>query len=105
MPHIKLINLLIRELHHCSLRGDFRVSRPAEIFQFDRFPLKINFKRACNCNYGIPRLGSNLQFKKKYTRGPKGFHEIQLITYRREIFWFEYLFDLLLQIQCFSLLA
>ena len=71
MPHIKLINLLIRELHHCSLRGDFRVSRPAKIFQFDRFSLEINFKRARNCYYGIPRLGSNLQLKKKYTKGLK----------------------------------
>ena len=58
MPHMKLINLLIRELHHSSLRGDFRVSRPAEIFQFDRFSLEINFKRVRSCNYGVPRLGS-----------------------------------------------
>ena len=58
MPHMKLINLLVRELHHCSLRGDLRVSRPAEIFQFGRFSLEINFKRARSCNYGIPRLGS-----------------------------------------------
>ena len=58
MPHMKLINLLIRELHHSSLRGDFRVSRPAEIFQFDRFSLEINFKRARSCNYGVPRLRS-----------------------------------------------
>ena len=57
MPHMKLINLLIRELHHCSLRGDFQVSRPAKIFQFDRFFKEINFKRARGCNYGIPRLG------------------------------------------------
>ena len=58
MPHMKLINLLIRELHHSSLRGDFRVSRPAEIFQFDRFSLEINFKRVRSCNCGVPRLGS-----------------------------------------------
>ena len=58
MPQMKLINLLIRELHHCSLRGDFRVLRPAEICQFDRFSLEINFKRARSYNYGIPRLGS-----------------------------------------------
>ena len=58
MPHMKLINLLIRELHHSSLRGDFRVSCPAEIFQFDRFSSEINFKRARSCNYGVPRLGS-----------------------------------------------
>ena len=60
MPHMKLItcNLLIRELHNCSLRSDFRVSRPAETFQFDRFSLEINFKRARSCNYGILRLGS-----------------------------------------------
>ena len=58
MPHMKLINLLIRELHHCSLRCDFRVSRPAEIFQFDCFSLEIDFKRARSCDYGIPRLGS-----------------------------------------------
>ena len=56
MPHMKLINLLIRELRHCSLRADFRVS--AEIFQFDRFSLEINFKRAYSCNYEIPRLAS-----------------------------------------------
>ena len=37
--------------------GDFRVSRHAEICQFDRFSLEINFKRARSCNYGIPRLG------------------------------------------------
>ena len=58
MLRMKLINLLIRELHHSSLRGDFRVSRPAEIFQFDRFSLEINFKRARSFNYGVPRLGS-----------------------------------------------
>ena len=58
MPHMKLINLLIRELRHCSLKADFRVSRPAEIFQFDRFSLEINFKRARSCNYEIPRLAS-----------------------------------------------
>ena len=58
MPHMTLMNLLIRELHHSSLRGDFRVSRPAEIFQFDRFSLEINFKRARSSNYGVPRLGS-----------------------------------------------
>ena len=39
---MKLINLLIRELDNCSLGGgggggDFRVSRHAEIYQFDRF--------------------------------------------------------------------
>ena len=53
---MKLINLLIRELDNCSLGGDFRVSRHAEICQFDRFSLEINFKRARSCNYGIPRL-------------------------------------------------
>ena len=53
---MKLINLLIRELENCSLGGDFRVSRHAEICQFDRFSLEINFKRAHSCNYGIPRL-------------------------------------------------
>ena len=58
MPHMKLINLLIRELHHSGLRGDFRVSHPAEIFQFHRFSLEINFKRARSCNYRVPRLGS-----------------------------------------------
>ena len=53
---MKLINLLIRELDNCSLGGDFRVSRHAEICQFDRFSLEINFKRARSCNYGIPAL-------------------------------------------------
>ena len=53
---MKLINLLIRELENCSLGGDFRVSRHAEICQFNRFSLEINFKRARSCNYGIPRL-------------------------------------------------
>ena len=43
-----------------QFKSDFRVSRPAEIFQFDRFSLETNFKRARNCYYGIPRLGSNL---------------------------------------------
>ena len=42
---------------------DFRVSRHAEICQFDCFSLEINFERACSCNYGIPRLGSS---KKMY---------------------------------------
>ena len=51
---MKLINLLIRELDNCSLEGYFRVSRLAEICQFDRFSLQINFKRARSCNYGIP---------------------------------------------------
>ena len=53
---MKLINLLIRELGNCSLRGDFPVSRHAEICQFDRFSSEINFKRVRSCNYGIPRL-------------------------------------------------
>ena len=53
---MKLINLLIRELNNCSLGGDFRVSRHAEICQFDRFSLESNFERARSCNYGIPRL-------------------------------------------------
>ena len=53
---MKLINLLVRELDNCSLGGDFRVSRHAEICQFDRFSLEINFKRARSCNYGIPTL-------------------------------------------------
>ena len=53
---MKLINLLIRELDNCSLGGDFLVSRHAEICQFDRFSLEINFKRVRSCNYGIPRL-------------------------------------------------
>ena len=49
----------MRELDNCSLAGDFRVWRPTEICQFDRFSLEINFKRARSCNYGIPRLGSS----------------------------------------------
>ena len=53
---MKLINLHIRELDNCSLRGEFRVSRHAKICQFDRFSLEINFKSARSCNYGIPRL-------------------------------------------------
>ena len=53
---MKLINLLIRELDNRSLGSDFRVWRHAEICQFDRFSLEINFKRARSCNYGIPRL-------------------------------------------------
>ena len=56
---MKLINLLIRELDNCSLRGDFRVSNHAEICQFHRFSSEINFKRARSCNYEIPRLGSS----------------------------------------------
>ena len=43
---MNLINLLIRELNNCSLEGDFRVSHHAQICQFDRFSLEINFKRA-----------------------------------------------------------
>ena len=46
----------MRELDNCSSAGDFRVSRYAEICQFDRFSLEINFKRARSCNYAIPRL-------------------------------------------------
>ena len=42
---MKLINLLIRELENGSLGGDFRVSRHAEICQFDRFSLEINFRK------------------------------------------------------------
>ena len=56
---MKLINLLIRELDNCSVGGDFRDSRHAEICrncQFGRFSLEINFKRARSSNYGIPRL-------------------------------------------------
>ena len=56
---MKLINLLIRELDNCSLGGVFRALRHAAIYQFDCFPLEINFKRALSCNCGIPRLGSN----------------------------------------------
>ena len=56
---MKLINSLIRELDNCSLGDDFRVSRHAEICQFDRFSLEINFKRARGCNYEILRLGSS----------------------------------------------
>ena len=41
---MKMINLLIRELDKCSLGGDFRVSRHAEICRFDRFSLEINSK-------------------------------------------------------------
>ena len=54
---MKLINLLIRELKHCSSGGEFRVWCHSEICQFDRFSSEINFKRARSCNYGIPRLG------------------------------------------------
>ena len=53
---MKPVNLLIRGLDNCSLGGNFRVSRHAEICQFDRFSLEINFKRARSCNYEIPRL-------------------------------------------------
>ena len=56
MIFIKLINLLIRELDNCNLGGDFRVWRHAEICQFDRFSLEINFKRARSCNYGTLSL-------------------------------------------------
>ena len=54
---MKLINLLIWELNNCSLGGDFQITRHAEMCQFDRFSLELNFKRAHSCNYGIPRLG------------------------------------------------
>ena len=40
---MKLINLLFRERNNCSLGGDFRISRHAEIRQFDRFSLEIKF--------------------------------------------------------------
>ena len=53
---MKLINLLVRELNNCSLRSDFRVSRHAKICQFDIFSSEINFKKACTCNYEIPKL-------------------------------------------------
>ena len=56
---MKLINFSIRELNNCSLGGDYRVLHHAEIFQFDRFSLEINFKRARGCNYGIPSLASS----------------------------------------------
>ena len=51
---VKLIKLLIRKLNNCSLGGDFRVSPQAEIWQFDRFSLEINLKRARSCNYEFP---------------------------------------------------
>ena len=38
---MKLIHLLIRKLDNCSLGDDFRVSRHAEICQFDHFSLEI----------------------------------------------------------------
>ena len=53
---MKLIGLLIKEPDNCSLEDVFRVSRHAEICQFGRFSLEINFKRGRSCNYGIPRL-------------------------------------------------
>ena len=56
---MKLINLLIRDLNNCSLGRVFRVLHHAEICQFDRFSLNVNFKRALRCNYGIPKLGSS----------------------------------------------
>ena len=56
---IKLINSLIKELNNCSLGGDVRVTSLAEICQFFRFSLEIDFNRARGCNYGIPRLGSS----------------------------------------------
>ena len=56
---MKLINLLIRELNNYSLGDDFRVSHHAEICQFDRVSLETNFKKACSCDYGIPRLASS----------------------------------------------
>ena len=56
---MKLINLLIMGLNNCSLGDDFLVSHHAEMCQFDRFSLEINFKRACSCDYGILRLGSS----------------------------------------------
>ena len=46
----------MREMDNCSLAGDFRGSRHAEICQFDRFSLEIIFKKARSCNYEIPRL-------------------------------------------------
>ena len=58
----------MRELDNCSLEGDFRVSRHAEICQFDCFSLEINFKRARSCNYGIPRL---VQVKMKILYSPE----------------------------------
>ena len=63
---MKLINLLFRENNDCSLGGDFRVSRPAEMSQFDRFSSKINFKRAGpprSCYYGFPKLGSTRNYR------------------------------------------
>ena len=68
MPHMKLINLLIRELHHCSLRGNFRDSRPAEIFQFDRFSSEIISKEHVVVIMEFPDW---VQFKKKHTIGLK----------------------------------
>ena len=59
---MKLINLLIRELDNCRFVGDFRVSRHAEICQFDRFSSEISFKRAGSCNYRIARV---VQLKMK----------------------------------------
>ena len=41
---MKLINLLIRELNNYSSGDDFRVSHHAEICQFDRLSLEVNFK-------------------------------------------------------------
>ena len=42
---MKLINFLIRERNNCSLGGNFRVWHHAEICQFDRLSLEINFKK------------------------------------------------------------
>ena len=43
---MKLINLLIRALDNCSAGRDLRVSRHAEICQFDRFSLEISKEHA-----------------------------------------------------------
>ena len=71
---MKLINLLIRELENCSLGGDFRVSRHAKIYQFDRFSLEINFKRPRSYNYGIPRLYFQVKMKIIYSTHHRDTH-------------------------------
>ena len=66
--------MLIEEQENYSLGGDFRVSRHAEIFQFDCFSSEINLKKARNCDYGIPILGSRVKMKILY------FHHYKLIS-------------------------
>ena len=57
----------MRELK-LQFRGRFSSLAPCRNLSIDRFSLEINFKRARNCHYGIPKV-VQVKMKILYTSG------------------------------------